>query len=469
MTTMLRLRILATIFVLGAIVSPSMAQNFKAILDEVTAVEKRLARIIEQESSQRKTADKAIMDKVDTAPTAQSGRSDSALIAGVAEIKTALAQNSIHDDSITARILVLSQRVDSLAKVQPDGRVLEMAQMLQRLIGEIKLALVKTTPAAADGVKSDQKPKIDVGGTLFAHYSYDFSENPALDYDGVSIERAYVDVKAKLNERISGRLTIDLNPKDSTYKYMFLKFAYAEYAIPAAGLSFRVGQQDGHWPGCVDKAWKYRSIEKTLSDYNKVLTSADLGITALYTLPKGYGEAIVQLLNGNSFRNTKAKEESNFQKDVAIRVSLKPMPANKSLKGLSVHAGFQYKNDAGLPSTVLTGLTAWDGAWFSAGAELLSATKKDTATGTSEMRTLGWSLFCDIPLPFHKSAGALLRYDAFDPDDLIDKDGGALFIAGGRYLLGGKHALAIVYQKQSKEKVGVKPVALLKCVLEAKF
>jgi hypothetical protein len=467
-----RRKVLALIVLLT---SSLMAQDFGKLIDEVNAIEKRLKKVIETESAQRKEADNAMLQKIGKGGISQSAAPDSALTATIKSLEAETAKNRTSFDSTTGLVIALSKKVDSLSKKTEDSRVMEMAGMLKKLIGDLKAALADKsgTPkgkTADAGKKPDEfKPKAEIGGVVFVHFSNDFSKVRSLDNDGFSVERAYFDLKAKLTENISGRVTLDLSQKDTTTKYMFLKFAYAEYGFFSNSLSIRAGQIETPWTGTVDKAWKYRCVEKSLTDFNKVLSTADLGVAASFKLPGNYGELAAQVLNGNGFKNTKAMEENNFLKDFAARASITPLPKSDLLKGFSVSAGFQYKNDAKLPLSVVTGLLAWENPLASAGVELLAATKKDTVSNADDFLTNGFSVFGDFSLWFHKNAGIFARYDKFEPNSKAPDDASWMFIAGPRYKIFGKHTLALVYQHSAKEKAGTNPAQLLKLVLDAKF
>jgi hypothetical protein len=449
---------------------PVVASDLDLIINEINSIDKKLSKIIENEATQRKASDNMILAKIGKTGPATSGIVDSVLLARIAGIEKNVERTRTIDDSTAVRIAGLSHRIDSIFALGANVEIIELAEMLKKLLADLKQysASVSRDPPKKEVAKNVEKPTIDVGGLIYVHYTADVSKSPSLDNDGFSIERAYIDLKAKISERISGRLTYDLDPKDSTYKDMYLKFAYADYAV-GGGFNLRAGQQEEYWGGNVDKAWKYRSIERSMSDINKIIPSADIGLAALYKLPNGYGDAVVQVINGNGFKNTKAREETNFQKDITARVSVRPVQDSGAWKGLSLHAGFQYKNDVLFPYEALSGLIAFENNFVSLGCELLGVIKKDSIDRSNSMKTLGYSIFGDIPMPFHKKAGILFRYDFFDPDKSIDKDGNALLIAGTRYAISPKHTLAIVFYQQTKEKPGSQSLDLIKAVLEAKF
>jgi Phosphate-selective porin O and P len=451
-------------------------QEFNAIIKELNNLESKLTRLVQNEASQRKASDSTIIKSIGKGSVAQSPASDSAIYAEINHIKILVTANSVKTDSVVKSLIALQCRVDSLVNNQPDQRVVELATMLQQIVNDLKKELaIKTEPVVSKPPTEEKKapesfkPKTDIGGLIYAQYSYDASKNPSIDNDGFSIERAYLDLKAQVLQNISGRITLDLDQKATTAKYVFIKYAYADYTLFDNTLTIRAGQQETPWIGFVDKAWKYRSIEKNLSDYNKILSSADIGAGAIIKLPRNYGELVTQIINGNGFKNVSGMEENNFQKDFAARLSINPMPASVWGKELSASIGFQYKNSSNAPSAVTTGLVAYENNLFSAGIEGLGATKRDSVNKVVSLRTVGYSLFGDVSMPFYPNAGVLARYDSWDPDNTVSEDGSSLVIAGARYRITAKHIVSVVYEESGKQKSGSVPVKLVKVVLEAKF
>jgi hypothetical protein len=456
--------------------TPTLCQEFSAIIKEINNLESKLTRIVQNEATQRKASDSAIVKAIGKTPAMQPSAHDSAIFAEINHIKILVAANNVKTDTVVKSLAAIQCRVDSLVKTQPDARVVELATMLQQIVDDLKKELsVKTAPAPATSqieVKKPAeafKPKTDIGGLVYAQYSYDASVKPSLSNDGFSITRAYVDIKEQFAENIAGRITLDLDSKATTYKYAFLKYAYADYSILSNSLTFRLGQQETPWIGFVDKAWKYRSIEKTLNDYNGVLSSADIGAAVMYKFPRNYGELVTQVINGDSYKNATGIAENNVQKDFAGRLSINPLPANAWGKGLAASIGFQYKNSSNAPSAVSTGLVSYENPLLSAGIECLGATIRDSVTKVVSMRTTGVSIFGDVSAPFFSRAGLLARYDSYNPDDKIVDNGSSLIIAGARYCIHAKHTAALVYEQSAKQKSGTVPVKLVKIVLESKF
>lgn len=309
------------------------------------------------------------------------------------------------------------------------------------------------------------KPGVKVKGKMFIHWYGDLSDSPALKYEGLAIDRAYVTLKGAVSENVSTRVTLDVNPKATDYKYMYLKYAYAEYKVVEGMLTITAGQQASPWVGFAEKAWKYRSFMKVLPDFNKVIGSTDMGVGARVKFPSKMGEAILQVLNGAGYKNTNGDEEKDYRKDIAGRVTLTPLQGNEALKPLGISLGIHNKNLVGEDDMLIQGLLSYGRKPVSAGVEILNVMGK----GTTDK--FGVSIFADAGFKVSdkvKDIGLLVRYDIFDPDKATADDGTNALAVGPRVKIS-KHTLALVYEMHGTESAGGTDTKLVKAVLEAKF
>jgi hypothetical protein len=149
------------------------------------------------------------------------------------------------------------------------------------------------------------------------------------------IDRAYINIKASLTPQITARLTPDVySAKDqsgATQYFTQMKYAFFDYmplnTDDGLALSFSLGLIPNQWINNVESYYGYRGVQKTLTDYSWVtgqrilknaisgkayqvttstgsfFSSADLGMTTKFSLPKKYAELFFSILNGNGFRN----------------------------------------------------------------------------------------------------------------------------------------------------------------------
>jgi hypothetical protein len=237
----------------------------------------------------------------------------------------------------------------------------------------IALGVISWGPAIAE---------VSTSGAMFLDYKLDLSsEDKAGDKlltNDFSIGRVYVNLKSDLSEKVSMRFTTDVYKgkdqsvvvdgksfvaiddksfdvvddksfKVSPSKYydaytIRVKYAYVDFkkVIPHTKITF--GLQGTPWTGMIDKSWGYRLVSKSLFDQYKVMATADYSVGFTVSIPSGYGEGVIQVVNGNGY----SKLETNKHKDIIARILLIPLPKDEILKSLGV-AGFYYlgKDDDG--------------------------------------------------------------------------------------------------------------------------
>jgi len=196
--------------------------------------------------------------------------------------------------------------------------------------------------------------EVSTSGVMYLDYKLDLSgEDEAGDKlltNDFSIGRVYVNLKSNLSEKASMRFTTDVykgkdqkvEVDDKTFdvapsKYydaytIRVKYAYVDLkkVIPHTKITF--GLQGTPWIGMVDKSWGYRFVSKSLFDQYKKMASADYGAGLTVSIPGGYGEGVVQVVNGNGY----SKLETNKHKDIIARILLTPLPEDKVLKSLGI-------------------------------------------------------------------------------------------------------------------------------------
>jgi len=206
--------------------------------------------------------------------------------------------------------------------------------------------------------------KVSASGEMYLDYNFNLSGVEETHPNEFSISRVYVNFKSNLSDKVAMRFTTDVyKGKNQSIKYggaeptfkneagnlslspsrfydaytLRVKYAYVDFKkiIPHTKITF--GLQGNLWTGMVDKAWGYRVVSKSLFDQYKVMASADFGVGATVSIPEGYGELVVQALNGNGY----SKLETNPNKALAARLLITPMPKDDILKNLGL-AGFAY-------------------------------------------------------------------------------------------------------------------------------
>ena len=449
------------IMIMLIFIKSTPAQNFTGVLEAIDRIEKKLNNALNKEKAARVAGDNELRGKI-AKSAGKSGSSNcnatlDTMLMLFSQIDSSQKTSSNQVSHLSARLNTLDEIMSEISNRDANTQVVEMAKDLKTLIDTLKAALSKK----GDEKTTLEKPKISISGKAYIHLSGDLSEKKNLKYDGFSIERTYVTIKSSLVKGISARVTMDINPKADDYKYIYLKYAYADFNYKF--LKLRVGQQGTPWPGFADKAWKYRCIQKSLTDKNKMLASADIGLGLSMKLPNHIGEILLQGLNGGGYKNHEGVEESNFQKDIAARITLTPFTKHEATKGIALSSGAYFRIQEGSGIGTYTGLLSYKYSILTIGSEVAVETSEGKA------KEIGVSVFGDIGVPKLEALGLLVRYDSFDPDKESMKDAESLLIIGPRYKIKKKHTAAIVYEQHDSDVPDTDPTRLVKAVLELKF
>ncbi|MCI0474461.1 MAG: hypothetical protein L0Y76_12840 [Ignavibacteria bacterium] len=219
----------------------------------------------------------------------------------------------------------------------------------------LTFALILAFASFANSQEKEFKPEVKVGGTLYTGWEYNAGDaefinsldlsapdaNQPFGYapeknqfetskNSFYLERAYINVMAKLTPELKARFTPDIySYKDNSGITQFayqVKFAWAEYTPlttdDGISLSFMGGVIPTLWTGQADKYFGYRGAMPTLTNYaftsaasvnattgavtrttSSFFPTADLGLSSKFVFPKKYADLNVAILNGNGFRN----------------------------------------------------------------------------------------------------------------------------------------------------------------------
>jgi hypothetical protein len=247
---------------------------------------------------------------------------------------------------------------------------------MRKILIAVLLFVITTITAAQN--KTEFKPEVKIGGTVFSGWEYNagdaefisklsstadatqpFGFAPLKNQFETSknsffVERAYINVLATLTPQIKARVTPDIysytDGKGATQYAYQLKFAFIEYTPltteDGLSLSFTGGVVPNTWVPNIEKAFGYRGALKTLSDYSwttgasvsgttvtrttaSYMSTADLGLTAKLSLPKNYAHLSVSVLNGNGFRNLGF---DNRFKDILVSGFIYPLAGDLAKK-----------------------------------------------------------------------------------------------------------------------------------------
>ena len=197
----------------------------------------------------------------------------------------------------------------------------------------------------------------------------------------------------------------------------FVKHGYLQWKKGLGDADIYLGLSGTPIWAVAEKVWGYRSIAKTVLDWNKIGSSADLGAA----LKGAAGQLSYHLMVGNG---PGQKPEDDHGKKFYGSLSFKT--ADRLI--LEGYADFNAK-PAGRNERTFKGFVGWQGAKGAAGVEVFSRTHERAGAGGEDQVITGISTFGSLPLSAaFKGFG---RFDAVSHDAEDDRD--LLFIAGLDY------------------------------------
>ena len=286
----------------------------------------------------------------------------------------------------------------------------------------------QVTPAAGY-TPPDDTPKINVGITLFADYSY--QDTPAvvdgdkntIHKNSFNLSRAYINVTGSLSHWFSFRITPDIRAETGSgstlagnqtfrIKYGYGQVNFDDFAPRGSWLRF--GLQQTPYIDYIEGPYRYRFQGATFTDTEGFLISSDYGVSARYAFPMNYGDVHVGVYNGDGYQSQNDQTGVNNEKSLQIRTSLRPAPAVPVLKGLrlaGLYDSDHYFSDARRERFV--GNLTFEHPYVNAGFEYLDAKDKTSVT-KAELDRDGWSAWVTPRTPF--GIEGLLRYDELVQD-----------------------------------------------------
>ena len=197
----------------------------------------------------------------------------------------------------------------------------------------------------------------------------------------------------------------------------FVKHGYLQWKKGLGDADIYLGLSGTPTWAVAEKVWGYRSIAKTVLDWNKIGSSADLGAALKGTA----GQLNYHLMVGNG---PGQKPEDDHGKKFYGSLSFKA--ADRLI--LEGYADFNAK-PAGRNERTFKGFVGWQGAKGKIGLEAFSRTNEQAGVGGEDQIITGISAFGSLLLSTaFKGFG---RFDAISHDAEDDRD--LLFIAGLDY------------------------------------
>jgi hypothetical protein len=284
-------------------------------------------------------------------------------------------------------------------------------------------ACAQVTPAAGY-TPPDDTPKIAVGITLFADYSYQDApsvvdgDKNTIHKSSFNLTRGYVNVTGSLSHWFSFRITPDIKAETGTgsslsgnqtfrIKYGYGQVNFDDFA--PKGSWFRFGLQQTPWIDYMEGIYRYRFQGAIFTDTEGFLTSSDYGASAHVTFPGNYGDVHAGVYNGDGYQSLNDQNGINNEKSFQIRGTLRPAPMVPIVQGLRVTGYYDtdhYFADAKRERVI--GSVTFEHPFVNAGAEYFDG-KDQTSVTKPVLHRDGYSVWFTPRTPI--GVEGLLRYD----------------------------------------------------------
>ena len=270
----------------------------------------------------------------------------------------------------------------------------------------------------------DDTPKIAIGVTIFADYSYQ-DEPSVVDGDKVvihrnafTLSRAYLNVTGSFNHWISFRVTPDIRAETGSGSTLSgnqtfrIKYGYAQVNFDdflPRGSWFRFGLQQTPYVDSIESIYRYRFAGTLFAETEGFITSADYGVSTRLTFPQNYGDFHIGLYNGDGYQSQNDQTGVNGQKALQVRASVRPAPGVPILRGLRI-SGF-YDSDryfADAKRDRFIGNVTFENPYVNAGFEYLDGKDRTSVTKTQLNRD-GYSIWVMPRTPI--GVEGYFRYD----------------------------------------------------------
>jgi hypothetical protein len=293
------------------------------------------------------------------------------------------------------------------------------------------------TPAAGY-TPPDDTPKVNVGGVIYADYTYQ-ADPKTKDADGNTVHtsafnltRAYINVTGSISHWVSFRITPDVTREtlsgapagttlstNGSLEYR-LKYAYGQINFDdflEHGSWIRFGVQQTPFIDYEEGIYRYRFQGQVFVEREgpggsgSFLVSADTGASTRFVFPGNFGEVHAGVYNGEGYQNP----ESNDQKAYQVRLTLRPAPSIPIAKGLRL-TGF-YDGDHYVRHAVkrrYVGNLTFEHPYVNLGFDYLNAKDQQASAAKPEITAEGWSAWVTPRTPI--GLEALLRYDDVKPN-----------------------------------------------------
>jgi len=317
----------------------------------------------------------------------------------------------------------------------------------QEAAAEVKKAEAEEKPVELPkGLKG-----ISIEGTYFLEYYHkDFDDDSIEDFGSFKVERAYLTIKKKFTPWFSSRFTADITYDSNRgavgddasevgwefrLKYAYGKFDFKNLGGSSVNLSSEVGLVHTLSDDYDSNLWPYRCQGKHFLDRHSILSSADFGLNAAFSLGSmdeefkkkfgkkyaaKWGGILLGVYNGSGYN----KSEVNDNKVVEVGINIRPFNMIKLLEGFRIGAHYlDGESNAllagGAPNQygnweITQFMASYQHEYFTILGQFYDGKGEDNATDEADRE--GYNIAGFVRMPFHKPLRIFARYDLYDDD-----------------------------------------------------
>ncbi|MEQ1760119.1 MAG: hypothetical protein ABL986_17520 [Vicinamibacterales bacterium] len=298
---------------------------------------------------------------------------------------------------------------------------------LHRLVLSAGLVLSLAVPAAAQTpVENALPPAVTFGVVTFLQYAAELHEMDG--YNAFDVTRGYLNIKARLSNRVQVRFTPDVRPTTdaSLNRNLALRLEYASLDVKVTDTtSVMFGLHETPWLSFEESLNRYRVIAPLFAERLELIPGpTDLG--ASVKLTRGRTEAHVGIYNGEGYGHA----ELDKYKSIDGRITLRPFEEGEG-KNVSISGFYQYGWYAkDRPRNVAIVMGTYENANIVATAQFLTAT--DNPFIARDVKRRGLSFFGEGRQGVIGWAG-IGGLDFIDPNAATDGDSQRRLLFGGAH------------------------------------
>ncbi|HEU4569820.1 MAG TPA: hypothetical protein VFS07_04555 [Gemmatimonadales bacterium] len=300
---------------------------------------------------------------------------------------------------------------------------------MQMRVGKWALAAAALILTAAP-LGAQQAPTVTVGGVGYAQWNYNLSGTQHLN--AFDVTRTYININAKFSGGVSTRATSDIyRNADGSLAYR-LKYGYVAYQPEGRPTTFKLGLVQTPWVSREEDLWEYRMQGPIALDRNKIMTSADFGLSADTRIGDRL-ELNAAVVNGEGYSKSEGDQRKDFQLRASYRLASSDDTGPYGGLRVSGYAGLGRPTGGGVRDRFI-GMLSYRTRQYTVAAEYVSTADSSTATPTPKTTGSLVSAFALYHLPSSKVT-LLGRVDLYDPNTDASDDKSTRVIGGASYQL----------------------------------